>query len=311
MSVLWEGWFPSSVEAVGNIEGRTEVACPERVAPAPLVGPALLDLARGVHRERALGRARFRRPCARTTPGTRTRFPLSRDRGLRPSSRAGTPRQLACGFRNPVRGWRAASARRSIASPFPKLRRFCVGWSFVYVALCRLLQLVVLLCRSERSKELEILVLRHELAILRRQPRRTAVRPVDRAISRRSPGRYRGARGQACRCARRRCCAGTGSWSGGAGRLRTDARDDRRSIAASRRSSFDSHATTRNGATGESSANCEALASPSRQPRCGRSWSVTVCRRRRSETSSPGETFFASTRRRRSPAISSPSRPPG
>jgi putative transposase len=57
-----------------------------------------------------------------------------------------------------------------------------VGWSFVYVALCRLLQLVVLLCRSERSKELEIRVLRHELAILRRQPRRAAVRPVDRAI---------------------------------------------------------------------------------------------------------------------------------
>jgi len=57
-----------------------------------------------------------------------------------------------------------------------------VVWSFVYVALCRLLQLVVLLCRSERSKELEILVLRHELAILRRQPRRAAARPVDRAI---------------------------------------------------------------------------------------------------------------------------------
>jgi len=57
-----------------------------------------------------------------------------------------------------------------------------VVWSFVYVAFCRLLQLVVLLCRSERSKELEILVLRHELAILRRQPRRAPVRPVDRAI---------------------------------------------------------------------------------------------------------------------------------
>ncbi len=55
-------------------------------------------------------------------------------------------------------------------------------WSFVYMALCRLLQLVVLLCRSERSKELEILLLRHELAILRRQPRRTPFRPVDRAI---------------------------------------------------------------------------------------------------------------------------------
>jgi putative transposase len=57
-----------------------------------------------------------------------------------------------------------------------------VVWSFVYLALCRLLQLVVLLFRSERSKELEILELRHELAILRRQPRRAKLRPVDRAI---------------------------------------------------------------------------------------------------------------------------------
>jgi putative transposase len=57
-----------------------------------------------------------------------------------------------------------------------------VGWSLVYLGLCRLLQLVVLLCRSERSKELEILLLRHELAILRRQPRRAPVRPVDRAL---------------------------------------------------------------------------------------------------------------------------------
>jgi putative transposase len=57
-----------------------------------------------------------------------------------------------------------------------------VVWSFVYLALCRLLQLVVLLCRSERSKELEILLLRHELAILRRQRRRALLRTVDRAI---------------------------------------------------------------------------------------------------------------------------------
>jgi putative transposase len=57
-----------------------------------------------------------------------------------------------------------------------------VAWSFVYLALCRLIQLVVLLCRSERSKEVEILLLRHELAILRRQRRRAPVRPVDRAI---------------------------------------------------------------------------------------------------------------------------------
>ena len=55
-------------------------------------------------------------------------------------------------------------------------------WSLGYLALCRLLQLIVLLSRSERSKELEILVLRHELAILRRQPRRAPFRPVDRAV---------------------------------------------------------------------------------------------------------------------------------
>jgi hypothetical protein len=57
-----------------------------------------------------------------------------------------------------------------------------VLWSFAYLGLCRLFQLVVLLGRSERSKELEILLLRHELAILRRQPRRAPVRPVDRAL---------------------------------------------------------------------------------------------------------------------------------
>jgi putative transposase len=70
-----------------------------------------------------------------------------------------------------------------------------VIWSFVYLALCRMVQLVVLLCRSERSKELEILVLRHELAILRRQPHRTRLRPVDRAILAGLARRCRGALG--------------------------------------------------------------------------------------------------------------------
>ena len=56
-------------------------------------------------------------------------------------------------------------------------------WSLVYLALCRLVQLVVLLCRLERSKELErSWCSGHELAILRRQPRRARLRRVDRAI---------------------------------------------------------------------------------------------------------------------------------
>lgn len=55
-------------------------------------------------------------------------------------------------------------------------------WSFVYLAVRSLFALVPLLARSGRSKELEILVLRHELAILRRQAGRPRLTPADRAL---------------------------------------------------------------------------------------------------------------------------------
>jgi hypothetical protein len=42
-------------------------------------------------------------------------------------------------------------------------------WSFVYLVVRNLFALVWLLGRPRRSKEMEILVLRHELAILRRK----------------------------------------------------------------------------------------------------------------------------------------------
>jgi hypothetical protein len=42
-------------------------------------------------------------------------------------------------------------------------------WGFAYLALRRLLELVVLLVRSDASKEVELLVLRQEVAILRCQ----------------------------------------------------------------------------------------------------------------------------------------------
>jgi hypothetical protein len=53
-----------------------------------------------------------------------------------------------------------------------------VIWSFVYLAVRKLLALVVLAGRSDRSKELEILVLRHELVLLRRQSGRLEVLAV-------------------------------------------------------------------------------------------------------------------------------------
>ena len=66
-------------------------------------------------------------------------------------------------------------------------------WSFAYLVVRRLFQLIVIGCRSSGSKELEILVLRHELSILRRQQRRPQLREADRvflaALSRALPRR--------------------------------------------------------------------------------------------------------------------------
>jgi transposase InsO family protein len=57
-----------------------------------------------------------------------------------------------------------------------------VLWSSLDLVLRQLLQLVVLLGRSQRSKELEILLLRHELAILRRQKPRPRLLDGDRVL---------------------------------------------------------------------------------------------------------------------------------
>ena len=46
----------------------------------------------------------------------------------------------------------------------------------------RLLELLLLLARSEQRKEVEILLLRHELLVLRRQVARPQVRPADRIL---------------------------------------------------------------------------------------------------------------------------------
>jgi transposase InsO family protein len=53
-------------------------------------------------------------------------------------------------------------------------------WSLGYLALRYLLELVLLRARSEGFKELEIVVLRHELSVLRRQAVRPQLRPSDR-----------------------------------------------------------------------------------------------------------------------------------
>jgi putative transposase len=62
------------------------------------------------------------------------------------------------------------------------LTEVCVVWSFVYLALRRSLELVLLCFRAAEAKEIEILVVRHELAVLRRQHPRPRRQPNDRAL---------------------------------------------------------------------------------------------------------------------------------
>src|SRR6266511_2106796 len=54
--------------------------------------------------------------------------------------------------------------------------------SFVYWSLRRLLELMVLRRRSEREKEIEILLLRHQLRVLERQVARPTLTPADRVL---------------------------------------------------------------------------------------------------------------------------------
>jgi putative transposase len=53
---------------------------------------------------------------------------------------------------------------------------------FPYLLACRLMALLTWRARDDAAKELEILVLRHQVAVLRRQVKRVEYRPADRAL---------------------------------------------------------------------------------------------------------------------------------
>ncbi len=54
--------------------------------------------------------------------------------------------------------------------------------SFLYLLACRLMALLTWRSRSQAAKELEILVLQHQVAVLRRQVKRVEYRPADRTL---------------------------------------------------------------------------------------------------------------------------------
>ena len=90
--------------------------------------------------------------------------------------------------------------------------------SVAYLLARNVLGCLFMLTRRETSKDAELLVLRHENAVLRRQTGRVRYRPADRlwlaALSRLIP-RHRWS--QVFAVTRRRCWPGTGGWSPASG----------------------------------------------------------------------------------------------
>src|SRR5207237_493560 len=117
----------------------------------------------------------------KTTAGRQPDHARRRPAGLPTSSTSQRARMSPRGV------WKLGRRRRSqlppggsVGPPVSGGRLLLV--SSLYLVVCRLLALLVLFARRERSKELEILVLGHELAILRRQVGRPRFEPSDRLV---------------------------------------------------------------------------------------------------------------------------------
>jgi putative transposase len=102
-----------------------------------------------------------------------------------------------------------------------------------YLTLCRSIQLLALLARGDAAKDIEILVLRHQLTVLPRQVQRPRLEPTDRAllaaISRVLPR----SRWSWFLVTPRPCCAGTAAWSPMPGRIPVAGLGVRRSMRTS------------------------------------------------------------------------------
>ena len=55
-------------------------------------------------------------------------------------------------------------------------------WAFAYLSVRQIFEFIVPLTHSDDAKEIELLALRHEVAMLRRQVKRQSFDPADRAL---------------------------------------------------------------------------------------------------------------------------------
>ena len=126
--------------------------------------------------------------------------------------------------------------------------------SLCYTALQWILQLAVLRGRSNEFKDLEVIVLRHELAILRRRTRRGRCRGRTGSASRPPAESCHGRNGAPSSSRRRRCSGGIDVWLRSGGRSH-DELGVGRFDGTFARWSFGSRARIRTGAIQGSSAN--------------------------------------------------------
>jgi hypothetical protein len=97
----------------------------------------------------------------------------------------------------------------------------------VYLALCRSVELLALLTRGDAAKNLEILVLRHQLTVLQRQTSRPKLEPADRALRAAISRVLHASVGPVSSSHLRRCGAGIAAWSRGDGPIRVAAKGGR------------------------------------------------------------------------------------
>src|SRR3954469_8758893 len=104
-----------------------------------------------------------------------------------------------------------------------------VNASLVYLLLRQVLQMLTQLARGGGAKDVELLVLRHQVAVLRRQVRRPDLQPADEWSWRRCPGYSPAPGGRRSSSPPPPCCAGIGNCWPGTGPTHTDVPDGLRS----------------------------------------------------------------------------------
>ena len=90
------------------------------------------------------------------------------------------PDGAACGAQQPAcDGWRAALSE---ANDLEAVTLPAMSVSLVYLLLRQVLQMLTQLARDDGAKDVELLILRHQVAVLRRQVHRPKLQPADRVV---------------------------------------------------------------------------------------------------------------------------------